>query len=71
MNTGDMIRTWYERTDCYLYWEVWAIYIGGEGEESVVELRPLGQKPNRHGLTLVPMAFLDGAELTHFTQVTP
>jgi hypothetical protein len=48
-------------TDVELLWEVTAVYLGGLGEESVVELVPVGQKPNSYGKTLIPAQLLDNA----------
>lgn len=39
-------------------WTVSAVLLGGLGEESVIELEPIGVRPNGHGRTLCPAAML-------------
>lgn len=48
-------------TGAELLWEVQAVLLGGEGEESVVRLSPVGPKPNPYGPTLIPAQMLDMA----------
>jgi hypothetical protein len=61
-------------TGVELMWEVEAVYLGGLNEESVVELKPIGDKPNSYGRTLVPSQLLDcaissgGARLYEFAR---
>lgn len=40
------------------YWEVLGIYLGGETEESLIELRSISEKPGHDGDTLRPTTFV-------------
>ena len=76
MQPNDLIRTTL-RTGVNLEWEVKGIYLGGEGQESVVELEPVGKErhdvPGASAHTLIPAQILDMAILTgaikHYTRV--
>lgn len=64
MKVGDIIRL---RTSGFGYhvWRVVGEYLGGMGQESVVEIETLDRTPNTEGRMLVPVEILRLAAIQH------
>ena len=45
------------------FWEIDGIYLGAEGQESVVSMIPIGKTPNPNGQVLIPIDFISGKVL--------
>lgn len=58
MKPRDLVKITYPN-GVSLFWEVASVLLGGERQESVIELTPINQTPNGWGKTLCPSAMLD------------
>lgn len=66
MNTGDLIVWRDEKFGHHRFWRVEGIYLGAEGQESLIELRSMTERPGasgagRHETTCVPEPLLRNA----------
>ncbi len=57
INPGDILRVSHNPGGSF-FWEVAAVKLGARGQEDVVELTPIDQKPNAEGKTLCPWILL-------------
>jgi hypothetical protein len=58
MEVGNVLIYRDERFGHHRYYEVVGIFLGGENEESLIELRSLGEKPGHEGNVERPTTFV-------------